>query len=567
MTAGMSLRMPNGTSLPTMGRVILPITILGQTYDVEAHVVHTLPTELIVGLPAMSRMGAVIDTSELAIRLKNDPHRSLKIQLEPGASQEVYTVLQDIQLPAHTESLVPVSSKVLGLSNKIPSGEWREVTPYHATERYKKLLVAPGITNVPVQRLLVANLAPHNVRLTRGTRLATAKQVSQADLQTIQTRPSGLYDEYAYEFPPQTQRNSKQVDMQQVCTELQIQKLQTQLTWHQNTKLMSLLYKYTDLWSTADMPLQRTTAAEHEIHTGTSRPVAQPPRQTGLQQKREIQKQIKEMINDDIIRESQSPWAAPIVLVRKKDGSVRFCVDYRKLNQVTTRDHYPLPRTEDILDTLNGSQYFTTLDLRSGYWQVPVREEDKKKTAFVFSAGLYEYNVMPFGLTNAPATFQRLMDAVLAGLRWKSCLVYLDDIIIFSPDFATHIQRLDEVFARLRQHNLVLKPVKCEMLRKQVAYLCWFKSSNGGRGVRVVDGSPSVSRLSGGWRRFSSSSESGAGTSRFPLVTAWRRWTFVDVLLSLREEGAASFTAQRMDARPSMVSSSRGRSVVSSDIL
>ena len=177
------------------------------------------------------------------------------------------------------------------------------------------------------------------------------------------------------------------------------------------------------------------------------------------------------MLDDDIIRESQSPWSSPIVLVKKKDGSVRFCVDYRKLNEVTVRDHYPLLRTEDILDTLNGSQFFTTLDLRSGYWQVPISKQDKKKTVFVSLAGLYEYNVMPFGLTNAPAMFQRLVDAVLAGLRWKTCLVYLENIIVFSQDFDTYIARLDAVFARLRYHNLVLKPKKCELLRRQVAYL------------------------------------------------------------------------------------------------
>ena len=130
-----------------------------------------------------------------------------------------------------------------------------------------------------------------------------------------------------------------------------------------------------------------------------------------------------------------------------------------------------MPRTEDILDTLGGATTFSTLDLRSGYWQVPVAQEDRAKTAFVTYGGLYEYNVMPFGLTNAPATFQRLMDAVLAGMRWQTCLVYLDDIIVFAPDFDTHIQRLDQVFERLSANNLSLKPGKCELFRKEVAYL------------------------------------------------------------------------------------------------
>ena len=136
------------------------------------------------------------------------------------------------------------------------------------------------------------------------------------------------------------------------------------------------------------------------------------------------------MLSKGIIQPSSSPWASPVVLVRKKDGSTRFCIDYRKVNAVTRKDAYPLPRVDDTLDTLAGAKWFTTLDLLSGYWQVEVEPSDKQKTAFCTPEGLYEFNVMPFGLCNAPATFQRLMDMVLAGIQWSSCLVYLDDIIV-----------------------------------------------------------------------------------------------------------------------------------------
>ena len=121
--------------------------------------------------------------------------------------------------------------------------------------------------------------------------------------------------------------------------------------------------------------------------------------------------------------------------MRKKDGTTRFCVDYRKVNDVTIKDAYPLPRVDDTLDTLAGSVWFSTLDLKSGYWQVKVAPEDREKTAFCTQEGLFEFNVMPFGLCNAPATFQHLMDSVLAGLQWSSCLVYLDDIIIMGRSF------------------------------------------------------------------------------------------------------------------------------------
>ena len=126
---------------------------------------------------------------------------------------------------------------------------------------------------------------------------------------------------------------------------------------------------------------------------------------------------LDDMLNKDIIQPSVSPWASPVVLVPKKDGTLRFCVDYRQLNSITTKDAYPLPCIDD---TLAGSLWFTTLDLISGYWQVEVKPEDREKTAFCTKDGLFEFKVMPFGLCNAPATFQRLMDLVLAGMQWSS---------------------------------------------------------------------------------------------------------------------------------------------------
>ena len=134
------------------------------------------------------------------------------------------------------------------------------------------------------------------------------------------------------------------------------------------------------------------------------------------------------MLNSNIITPSTSPWASPVVLVQKKDGSLRFCVDYRKVNAVTRIDAYPLPRVDDTLDTLACYKWFTTLDLLSGYWQVEVDEKDREKTAFTTSDGLFEFTRMPFGLCNAPATFQGLMDLVLAGLQWSNCLVYLGSL-------------------------------------------------------------------------------------------------------------------------------------------
>lgn len=184
-----------------------------------------------------------------------------------------------------------------------------------------------------------------------------------------------------------------------------------------------------------------------------------------------MREMVESMQEQGVIQPSCSPWASPVVLVPKKDGTLRFCVDYRRLNAVTKKDVYPLPRVEDLLSSLGGAKYFTSLDLASGYWQVELDDDARQKSAFTTYNGLYEFVRMPFGLCNAPATFQRLMQKVLVGLEWKSCFVYLDDILIASSSLGEHLQHLREVFARLRSANLRLKPKKCGLLRREVNFL------------------------------------------------------------------------------------------------
>ncbi|GBM38694.1 Retrovirus-related Pol polyprotein from transposon 297, partial [Araneus ventricosus] len=185
------------------------------------------------------------------------------------------------------------------------------------------------------------------------------------------------------------------------------------------------------------------------------------------------------MVDNGIIEESSGPWASPIVLVKKKNGSTRFCVDYRKLNEITIKDSYPLQRIDDTLDALNGSQWFSTLDLKSGYWEVEIQPEEKEKTAFTTGQGLWQFKVMPFGLCNAPATFERLMETVLRGLTSEACLVYLDGIIIVGRTLQEHLNNIRKVFQRLQKANLKLSPKKCRFFRKEVSYLGHVISADG----------------------------------------------------------------------------------------
>jgi len=223
----------------------------------------------------------------------------------------------------------------------------------------------------------------------------------------------------------------------------------------------------------------------HEINTrADTAPVNVRPYRLPERHKTEVNRQTQEMLKNKIIRTSVSQWNAPLLVVPKKaDASgkpkLRVVVDFRKLNDLTIGDSFPLPNITEILDQLGNAKYFTTLDLASGYHQIPMAEKDKQKTAFSTPYGHYEFNRMPFGLKNAPATFQRLMNSVLTGMQGLKCLVYLDDIVIYGASLEDHNKRLEEVLQRLRENNLKLQPDKCEFLRKETIYLGHIISENG----------------------------------------------------------------------------------------
>ena len=208
---------------------------------------------------------------------------------------------------------------------------------------------------------------------------------------------------------------------------------------------------FRDVFALGPLELGKTSLVKHTIKITNPNPFKERYRRIPPHQFEEVRKHLKEMEDIGAIRRSNSPWASPVVLVKKKDGSLRFCIDLRKLNARTIKDAYSLPRIEESLDCLNGATIFTSLDLKSGYWQVELDDESVPLTAFtVGPLGFYECVRMPFGLTNAPATFQRLMENCLGEMHLNWCIIYLDDVIIFSSTPEEHIERLRGVLQKAK---------------------------------------------------------------------------------------------------------------------
>ena len=243
--------------------------------------------------------------------------------------------------------------------------------------------------------------------------------------------------------------------------------------------ITDLLHNFPNLFATENSELGSTGLIKHSIDTQGKWPIRLRPYRTGRKQKEELERQIKEMMATNVIQHSTSPWAAPVILVEKKSGELRFCIDYRKLNSLTKKDSFPLPRIDSTLDRLYGKKFFTTLDLASGYWQIELDDPSKEKTAFIVENNLYEFIRMPFGLCNAPATFQRVMNYILRDVSGIKALVYLDDVIIFSETFEDHLRDIKEVFTLIQNAGLKLKLKKCQFMKKSVQYLGHIISRDG----------------------------------------------------------------------------------------
>ena len=239
------------------------------------------------------------------------------------------------------------------------------------------------------------------------------------------------------------------------------------LTVEQRGELDQLLVEFGDVFSVYP---GRTNAAEHTIDTGDASPFRLAPYRVPKAWEEKVRDELKSLLDQGVIKPSKSPWASPIVVVGKKDGDVRICIDYRRLNSITVSDPYQMPRVDDMLDRLGRAKYLSTIDLTKGYYQVPVRASDQEKTAFVTPFGKYQFCTMPFGLKGAPTTFQRLMDIILEGMQDFSS-AYIDDISIFSDSWPEHLHHLRQVFMGLLNEGLKAKKKKCKFAVTKCSHL------------------------------------------------------------------------------------------------
>ena len=245
----------------------------------------------------------------------------------------------------------------------------------------------------------------------------------------------------------------------------------SQLTPEDQSRFLFILVNYSDVFSCSKFDIGLAQGVQHHINTGDAEPIGQNYRRVPRGVEDKVDELVDQLLKHNIIRPSHSPWNAPIVVVSKKNGDIRLCVDYRRLNAVTKRPIFPIPDAQQLFDALDGACWFSTLDLSQGYYQVPVAAEDIQKTAFTTRHGQFEYLRMPFGLCSAPATFQRLMHCVLQKENWIQCLIYLDDVLVFGRNATEHFERLQTVLERFREAGLKLSPEKCHLFSKEVTYL------------------------------------------------------------------------------------------------
>ena len=450
-----NLTQADGTS--TMKAHVVPSVAIriGNYVTTLSIFVTKLADNLLLGLDFLLAAGAIVNLSDQTLTVPGSKV-PIHISLSNRHSVELALVAQTIYIEPGGEATIPLKMTSSINSPRLlePSCRWTELNMADTVLQVNKYPFVKAINHSDV-----------GMKLKTGTVIGTLAEFQYVPPLVPKPSVRQLSRDITQELPDH------------VC-EL-YERSSEGLPMAEQLKLKELLIEFADVFSQHDLDIGCYERIKHTIDTKDARPIRQRMRRTPFNFQAEEEKHLNKLLNIGVIEPSSSDWAAAPVLIRKTDGSVRYAIDYRALNNVTVKDAFPLPLIEDCFDSLEGVKYFSGLDMASGYYQLEVAERDKPKTAFITRYGLFQHSRMGFGLCNAPATFQRAMQTVLKGLNWKEVLAYLDDIIVLGTTFESHLANLALVFQRFRVNNLKLKPRKCELFRHQLKFLGWIVSNHG----------------------------------------------------------------------------------------
>ena len=483
----------DGTDVPLLGETTIEFLISGFQSKCRV-VVSEAIDELILGIEWLQTNQCVWNFGSNTFAIEGHKGR-LRCKKASRAVRRIL-VQDEIEIPGWHMQEVPVLISRSSLNNE------RQNWGLSSKLADSDFLIASAIyDNNDIQSVSVCqvvNMSDKPKRLKNGSEIGEAAPVELVELNSQKELASKIID--ADEVPldlrrivgsesscgTEESRNSSvpvpRSEMEPGSTDFikeMFDKIAIDLTDAQKKQVEELLQENKSVFSTSEFDLGRTNLVRHTIDTGTNRPFKQALRRHPMAYLPIIDEHVDKMLANDICEPSYGPWASNVVLVKKSDGTLRFCIDYRQLNNLTVKDSYPLPRIDTCFDALGDAKFFSTLDLRQGYWQVENDPETADKTTFITRKGAFKFKVLPFGLSNAPAVFQRLMNLVMRGLTWKACLVFLDDIVVMSTTFEQHLERLRAVFSRLKSTNLKLKPSKCKLFQLKVKFLGSIVSANG----------------------------------------------------------------------------------------
>lgn len=460
----------SGQRLHALGTVSLDFYVNRLKLTHHFHVFPSLHCQLILGYDFLTEKRSVIDLANNTISVF-EGLTIANLNLASVQRSASGSVVAKVSIPAQSECNVPIS-----LSHSL--GTTVLIEPLEHLPTVNNIMGARTVVKTTSNKAVVRVINPTNrqVTLKPGKVIATAYTLSDSDIKECEKNSECIQHINSVNSDSGTDKNHHQT-----ARELGFDLTDSNLSNSEQSKLLEFLGRNRDIFAKDLSELGCTDVYQHKINTESATPVRQRFYRTNPKQREEIDRQVQEMLENDIIEPSNSEWHSPVVLVKKKSGEFRFAVDYRRVNKVTKPEVFPLPRLDDILDTIGESsaKYFSVLDMCSGFWQIPLDSETKHKSAFVTHNGLYQFKKLPFGLSNAPMSFQMVMTQVLKGVAWRYALCYIDDILVFSKDLESHLLHLEEVFQKLRNANLKLKPSKCKFATQNVQYLGHMITPNG----------------------------------------------------------------------------------------